>query len=296
MLSEALARGVDVILAQRRSIALARQRQIFAAHGIRLQVASDAHTLALVDDKLAFYAAMDAAGIAVAPWRGFADLRSFDQALKALESWAADGPRTHSAPVWSQWCIKPAVGIFGHGFRILGPPVDAMVRLLDPENRSLGTQEFRQMLAASAQSRRWVLAGYLEGPEASVDILADRGRVIRAVARVKLDRAVQDLHFKGPECDLARRVVDVLGLDGLINVQTKSHQGLPYVLEVNARMAGGIGYAAALGLNLPHALALLLMGADPSLSLPDLTGPVRIRTRTVATPIIVPDTDRTVAA
>jgi predicted ATP-grasp superfamily ATP-dependent carboligase len=52
-----------------------------------------------------------------------------------------------------------------------------------------------------------------------------------------------------------------LGLDGLVNVQTKADgNGVPHLLEVNTRPSGGVGFSAAVGINLPYACARMMLG------------------------------------
>lgn len=89
--------------------------------------------------------------------------------------------------------------------------------------------------------------------------------------------------------DLARRVVEIFTLDGVVNVQVRLDvDRRPCVLEVNTRPSGGLTYAAAAGVNLPGIWARHVMGLP--VHVPDLAAPVAVRT--VETAVRLEDTTR----
>ncbi len=70
-----------------------------------------------------------------------------------------------------------------------------------------------------------VLMPYLPGPESSVDMLVEKGKVIAAVARRK-EGSVQHLHQSGAAFELAKSSAELMQADGLVNVQTRcDHHG-----------------------------------------------------------------------
>ena len=93
-----------------------------------------------------------------------------------------------------------------------------------------------------------------------MDILADNGQVLAAVARRK-DGSLQYLEHEGAAFELACACARVMKADGLVNVQTRhDHHGQPLLLEINMRPSGGIGYTALSGVNLRVCLPCTVPG------------------------------------
>ena len=65
--------------------------------------------------------------------------------------------------------------------------------------------------------------------------------------------------------DLAARLTRRLRLDGVFNVQFRDGDGVPYLLEINPRMSGGLLYACLSGLCFPYWAVRLALGAAPDL-------------------------------
>ena len=118
---------------------------------------------------------------------------------------------------------------------------------------------FRRALAAAADIPPLLVMPYLDGPETSVDVLASGGRTVAAIPRSKLGR--QRVIGGDPVLPgLAAEMVEHFGLDGLVNVQFRSFQGRPALLEINTRPSGGLYQTALAGVNLPWAAVQLALG------------------------------------
>ncbi|MGJ3262104.1 MAG: ATP-grasp domain-containing protein [Salinarimonas sp.] len=248
LLSVARAEGASAVLAMRERAALAEARETFLEAGIRLACgATTPDALAVCARKDLFAARMRVAGLPVPDTIGVVDEVGLAHALATLSG-------AHGA------CVKPASGVYGRGFWRLDPDADAFAHLEDPDRRVVQPAIFVAAYAGAREKGRLVVMDYLPGDEHSVDVVCDAGRLVAAAARRKAG-AFQVVTTRGPEIDLAEAVVATLGLDGLVNVQTKADgEGVPKVLEVNTRYAGGVGYAAAAGVNLPAIAAAMLLG------------------------------------
>lgn len=225
--------GVDVLVPT-------RHRQLLASAdvGCRVECAGSADVLALLDDKCAF-----AQALAGEPWHlptqsadSVADLRTLVAGFRAAQP---DG-----AP-----CVKPQVGVNGHGFWRLtrGGP---LTHLMNPDARFI--QEdlyFAALERAEAEGpiAPLVLMDFLPGPEVSIDVLAHRGAALHALARTKhaASQRVQSAH---PLVPLAGDLVERFGLHGLVNIQFRRARDDSWkVLEINPRAAGGAVYADPFG-------------------------------------------------
>jgi hypothetical protein len=227
------------------------RRSAFEAAGIRTLLAGDADTCKLLDDKAAFYRDLEGTGLPVPEWMEFSTLAGFDDAWSAMR------------PCVPSLCIKPTVSIFALGFRRIVEDDDDWGRFVSNDQYRIGLNEFRRILCGVHKPRAFMLMRTLEGEERSVDCIAHNGRLVAAVSRVKRGRT-QHIETDHPAIAITRALVERYALNGVINVQTKDHEGRTYILEVNPRMSGGMIYSCQTGLHLPYwAMMLALGNASP---------------------------------
>jgi len=235
--------GVRLFLPGRKVLPVVRAAGRFAALGTTVLAAGDAATLALVNDKGKAYAALTKGEALVPDHAVVRDVAGFDDAWDRLHA-------RHD-----RLCYKPAVSIFGLGFRIIaegGPTGDPV---------HIGREGARRDV--EARRRSVLLMQYLPGPERSVDCLARDGELVRCVVRRKEEggQVIED----NPEITAAvRRLTARLRLTNLFNVQFRDADGRSYLLEINPRMSGGLPFACRSGVVLPYwALRLALGTATP---------------------------------
>jgi hypothetical protein len=237
--------SVALFIPGRRARMLSAARDRFAALGTRLQVFPPA-ILDLCEHKDALYRDLAATGIPVPEYRVVRDLAGFDRAYADL--------RTR----YPSLCVKPTVGIYGAGFRILSETADDWDCLVGVDPNAIPLQSYRDALGRSTRRFEIMLMPFLPGTERSVDCLAVSGRLVCAVSRVKRGRH-QVLENAGPAIDRSRQLTWRYGLDGIYNCQFKDRDGVPYLLEINPRMSGGLLYACQSGVALPYWNAMLAL-------------------------------------
>ena len=250
---------VRLFIPSRRARALAAAGAAFAAVGTRIQAFAPAN-LALFEHKDALYRDLVGTPIPLPAYRVIDSLAAFDDAYAAL--------RTHHPRL----CVKPTVGIYGAGFRILSETADDYDTLLGVEPGVISLRAYRSALERTQRRFELLLMPFLPDTERSVDCLAVSGRLVAAVARAKKGRH-QLLETAGPAVDYARLLTERYGLDGVFNCQFKDQNGLAHLLEINARMSGGLLYACQSGVNFPYWSAVLALGlAEPSAVPPPADG------------------------
>src|SRR5262249_51928125 len=91
---------------------------------------------------------------------------------------------------------------------------------------------------------------------------AQNGVLLRCVVRVKAAASEfgQLLEDNPRVEELTRRLAARLRLDGVFNVQFRDSEGVPYLLEVNPRMSGGLHYACLSGVAFPYWAARVALG------------------------------------
>lgn len=242
--------GVSVIHTGKPSAWFEQHRQPIEAAGITLITGvRDARFLTLAEDKAAFTEVLAAHNIPHTPAVRVNTLGELHDALNTLKS------------SWPRLCIKPNTGIYGLGYWRLDDDAPASLMLSAPDQRRIRTSTYLTALEESGGLKEpMIVMPYLPGPECSIDLVVDRGRVIAALGRRK-NGAMQTLFDRGEEIELACRVAGQLEADGLINVQTRADdQGNPRVLECNLRPSGGVGYGLHSGINLPAMMIAQRLG------------------------------------
>jgi len=250
---------VRAIHAGKRGALLEQQRTAIEALGVRLVTgARERATFTLADNKTRFSAEMSAHGLPAVP---SIEVRTPDEVAAAIAQVEAQGHRP---------CIKPVHGIYGMGFWVLRRDAHTLSFFNNPDSRQIHPDVLIESLRRAQQAGEslplQIVMPWLAGPERSVDMLVENGRVIAAVARRK-EGSVQVFEQETPAWRLAVACAETLHVDGLINVQTRNDaEGHPVLLEANLRPSGGIGYTAFSGINLPGLFALrqleLISAAD----------------------------------
>lgn len=238
---------VGLFVPQRRREAIAKHKDAFEEKGILVSVMGEPKVMRMVDRKHELYQDLMGARVPVPPYTVFRTVEEFDTAVAELE------------PAAGQLCVKPCVGVYGSGFRILERGGCEFRRILSGDVIRTSFEAFRAALAGAGQDRDMMIMAYLPGTERSVDVLARRGRLVCAVSRAKAG-SHQVLETEGPSVEVAALLTERYALDGVFNLQTKERDGVQYLLEINSRMSGGLTYACMSGVCLPYWNLMLTAG------------------------------------
>lgn len=249
---------IDVFIPGRQALAIARRRSEFETRGVRLLLAASPEAMDHFEDKPRFYRDLDPA-VALVP-RSIC-VNTAGEFAAACATIRAEG---HAV------CFKPGRSTGGMGFRILDDAKTDLDNMLNGESVRITTELATTIFAKKERFRDVLVMEYLDGAEYSLDCLAREGRLLRAVARRKPVRGggsqlLEDL----PELTaLAERITAAFRLSDLFNIQVRFAGTVPKLLEINARMSGGIYFACLSGLNLPAWAVALACGAAREEDLP----------------------------
>ncbi|MGV8842944.1 MAG: ATP-grasp domain-containing protein [Pseudomonas sp.] len=251
VLQQARQHAIRVVLVGHAGELFEPARGAFEAAGI--QLVSGTRSLAnfaRIDDKGLFTAAAQAAGLSCAESIA---VETPEQLQQAIDQLAADGPV----------CVKPTHGIYGRGFWRLSGDGDPFAGFANPDARMAHTPAFVEAYARALTPKAQLVMRYLPGQECSVDMVCEAGVPVAWVARRKAG-SVQHLEQHGPAVELALAAAAHFGCDGIVNVQTREDaEGRPFLLEINLRPSGGIGYTALAGINLAGIFASRRLGLPP---------------------------------
>lgn len=162
--------------------------------------------------------------------------------------------------------IKPAVSVYGIGFRIIDEGRHALEHILGGIDYHVTLKELSSELVRANEFKPLLLMEYLSGHEYSVDCLAYRGVLHCAIMRRKsLDpRKGQRIEVRQDVFDACSELAHRYQLNGIFNAQFReSATGQLRILEINPRMSGGIAMSCLAGPNLPYmAVASALFGPE----------------------------------
>jgi hypothetical protein len=221
---------------------ISQYHALFRAVGTQVLSVADHDTLALLHDKADFYAALSPDVAQAMDFIAVDNREAFDDAVATLSA-------KHES-----LCVKPAVSVFGLGFRILDTQRDSITQLLKGIEYQIPLQELRQGMNNTPQFATLLVMEHLAGPEWSVDCAGRHGELLCAVQRKKSPLAGhgQSIDNNADIQGMVIRLAAHYKLNGLFNIQFKEGVNGPRLLEINPRPSGGFGMACLSGANLAH--------------------------------------------
>ncbi|MFB7330021.1 ATP-grasp domain-containing protein [Streptomyces adustus] len=252
-------RGIDVFVPRLHQAAVVAHRADFEAIGTAL-LAPTPEAVAVFEDKVVAYEAVQAIGVPVPPWWR---VRTADEFVTAVEELEEAG---HKA------CFKPASGAGGVGFRVVTRAPFSLVHLSGFPGPYVPMDLVEDALRRSDEPVDWLVMPRLEQPEVSVDCLTGTdNRVRMAVGRTKNGRR-RGFTLHEQWLEPARRIAEGFGLHHLSNIQFRMFGDQPVLMDVNTRPAGGLHQLSLCGINAPWAAVQLALGEDPGDVVPPFLG------------------------
>ncbi|MDH3038007.1 MULTISPECIES: ATP-grasp domain-containing protein [unclassified Streptomyces] len=243
-------RGIDVFVPRLHQSAIVAHRADFEAAGTAL-LAPPPEAVAVFEDKVVAYQAVESIGVPVPPWWR---ARDAEELLIAVEELERLGHRA---------CFKPASGAGGVGFRMITREPFSLSQLKGFPSPEVPLDQVLESLRRAEEPVDWLVMPRLEQPEVSVDCLTGSDNRIRlAIGRTKHGRRRGfTLHERWLEP--ARRIAEGFGLHHLSNIQFRMLGDRPVLMDVNTRPAGGLHQLSQCGVNVPWAAVRLALGDDP---------------------------------
>ena len=258
--------GVGIFVPGKEAALISAHKAEFAALNTRVLSAASAESLDRIHDKARFYACAQSPSAPPPVSETFEHIDQFDAAYAHLRT---------RYPVL---CMKPAVSVYGIGFRRIVEDRSGFDLLMAGDAYRIDLPTLRDQLARAERFKTMLLMPYLSGHEFSVDCVADQGELICAVARRKPLHAGHGQEIVVREdIDLAcRDLIRQFILNGNINIQFREGDEGLRLLEINPRMSGGIAMASLAGPNLPYiALAVFDRGRD-AVDIPAIAAGMRV--------------------
>ncbi|MFI2436162.1 ATP-grasp domain-containing protein [Streptomyces sp. NPDC018693] len=258
-LAQCRRRGIDVFVPRLHQSAIVTHRADFEAVGTAL-LAPLPEAVAVFQDKVIAYEAVQAIGVPVPPWWR---VRDADELIAAVEELEGAG---HKA------CFKPASGAGGVGFRVVTRAPFSLVHLNGFPSPYVHLDLVVDALRRADQPVDLLVMPRLEQPEVSVDCLTGPDNVVRlAIGRTKNGRR-RGFTLHEQWLEPARRIAEGFGLHYLSNIQFRMFGERPVLMDVNTRPAGGLHQLSLCGVNAPWAAVQLALGEDQGEIVPPFLG------------------------
>ena len=218
--------------------------------------ASNMNSVAIANNKLHTYQELEKAGIPVPRYCGVHTVEEFIEGCKYMGY--------PEKPV----CIKIVNGSGSRGVRI----IDAKKSRYDifahekPNSFYTSYDDMLSVLKSVPKIDELMLLDVMHGPEYTVDLLADNGKVLYEVGReniVSLMSIAQESVIKYDEhaYKVAKDIVELLKMDGNVGFDfMRDENGIAVLMDINPRVTATVSVIAASGVNLRYLRIKQLLG------------------------------------
>ena len=239
---------VDVFIPRRGMLEISRRKADFEAFGVRVMV-DDYDKIAPLNQKQDAYALMREWGAAPVPdFEIVTTAQGFAAAYQKL------------ADQYDQVAFKFVHDEGGKSFRLIDNTRSGYASLFHKQTTRMTYSDALAALSERESFPKLMVMPYLPGAEISVDSLKTEDGII-LLPRVKDATRVERMEYRSDILEMCRAFYEKCPLEMPCNIQFKYRKDVPYFLEVNTRMSGGIQMAcAATGVNIPNIALNKLLG------------------------------------
>lgn len=241
---------VDLFLPRRGMLLISQQKHRFEKIGVKVMT-DDYGIVSILNYKEKAYEFFKKNAIGIVP--DYFIVKTVDEFRSAYDKLLEK---------YNQVCFKFEKDEGGKSFRLIDNNRKGYAALFKKQNTRMTLDD---VIAALSERRVFspiMIMPFLPNEEISVDCL-NTSKGLIALPRIKGNAKYEVLRFDKEIIDICRDFQDKAGLECPYNIQFKYLNGIPYFLEVNTRMSGGIQMACyASGVNIPSLALKKLSGED----------------------------------
>ena len=241
---------VDIFMPRRGMLNISKHRALFEGIGVKVMVDSY-DIVSILNHKTEAYELFKEKNIGYVPeYRLVKNVNEFIDAYNYL------------IEKYSQVCFKFIKDEGGKSYRLIDNNRKGYAALFKKQTTRMTLDDVVLALSEREEFSPIIVMPYLPGREVSVDCLKTESGVIM-LPRVKDTTHVEVLEFQPDILNMCLDFYNKIGLEYPCNIQFKYLNGIPYFLEVNTRMSGGIQMAClASGVNIPNIAVNKMLGID----------------------------------
>ncbi len=241
---------IDVFVPRRNMVLISRHRDRFEKMGTKVMV-DDYEMIEFLNDKAATYDFFSKCeGLHIPQYQIVNTAEQFADAYKKLKE------------TYDRICIKFVKDEGGMSFRKVVENVDRFQRLRIYPGSDVAYDVLLDTLREVEQFDDLMVMPYLPAQEISVDCLQTSSGLI-AVPRIKSATRAEKVAYHADILEMVELVMSKIHLQYPCNIQFKVKDGVPYLLEINTRMSGGLQMSClAAGVNIPNIALNKLLGKE----------------------------------
>lgn len=241
---------IDVFMPRRGMIDISRNKEKFEEIGTKVMV-DDYKLISVLNNKNEAYELFKKLEIGIVPdYKIVSSANEFYEAYLWLKQ------------KYEQVCFKFVRDEGGMSFHLIDNNRQGYEALFKRQNTRMTLDDVMVALGGRENIAPIMIMPYLPNHEISVDCLKTESGVIM-LPREKGVTRIEKLNFDEQILEICNDFYEKVGLEYPCNIQFKYLDGIPYFLEVNTRMSGGIQMAClASKINIPNLAVNKILGIN----------------------------------
>lgn len=239
---------IDIFVPKRGMAAISRNKKHFEAAGVKV-LADDYEKIFPLESKSQTYRLLSKHGIGYIPdYHVVTTAKDFRNAYASLRQ------------KYERICFKYDMDEGAASFRCIEENKAHGINAVFRKRNT--AEEIAEAIEEEGTVRPLIVMPFLPDDEVSVDCLATSSGPVM-IPRYKNYTRIEHIHFDDSILDTCRRFLEITRLECPCNIQFRYLNGIPYFLEVNTRMSGGIHMTClASGISIPHIAVNKLFGIE----------------------------------
>lgn len=240
--------NVDVFIPRANMVEVSQNRDRFEKIGIKVLV-DDYEKMAVLNNKADAYKLLsEIKNINIPDYEVVKSVDEFENAYKRLKG-------KHE-----QICVKFVNDEGAMSYRKIVDEIEPYNRLHMYAGTEVEYSDYLNTLKSIDVFDELMIMPYLPGTEVSVDCLKTEDGII-AIPRYKSPSRHEEVIYDKEILDMTHNILNAIGLEYPCNVQYRFENDIPYLLEINTRMSGGLQMSClAADINIPDIALNKLLG------------------------------------
>lgn len=241
---------IDIFMPRRGMVQISKRKKEFEAIGTKVMV-EEYSLMHKLNQKDLAYALVQQEKIAKVP--SYEIVTNATAFQKAVENLSKEYP---------QVCFKFVEDEGARSFRVIDDSRRGFESLLHYSGVRITYQQAVEAFSERESFEPVMVMPYLSGQEVSVDCLKTSQGIIM-VPRVKTATRTEYVRYDQEIMESCRRFYEKVDLEYPCNIQFRYLNQVPYFLEVNTRMSGGVQMSClASGINIPNIAVNKMLGRE----------------------------------
>lgn len=239
---------VDVFIPRKYMVEISKNKDKFDEIGVKVLV-DDYDKIVTLNDKVEAYKLFDGIeSVNIPDYEVVKSVEEFEDAYRRIKS-------KHE-----QICVKFVNDEGAMSYRRIVDSIDSYKKLRMYSEAEVEYADYVKALKNMESFDELMIMPYLSGTEVSVDCLKTSDGII-AIPRYKSASRHEEILYDKDILEMTYKILEVIGLEYPCNVQYRFENNIPYLLEVNTRMSGGLQMSClAADVNIPNIAMNKLLG------------------------------------